>query len=371
MGRRPGFDVGGHEEGDGTQWFGKMAPEEIVDYFANEFFNKIDQEIQEFLLKTAFLPKISLKAAEQLTGLSNADRILSALSRNNYFTERHYSTEPVYQFHPLYREFLIARARETFSHEALSALLHQAAVLLEQEGQTEAAISLLREIGDWKEMSVVIMAHAPDMLKQGRHHPLQEWLESLPATLLEANPWLSYWKGLSILPFSPAQARLTFQKTFAGFQAGGDTIGAILAASGMVNAIFLSDDNYKLIDHWYSVLDDLVAPIGQFPNEEIEASVIAGMITASIMGDISHPEADTWAERALEIAELPPTISLKVNAIISLFIHRLIYTSVQEASLFLSACSIYRVTPMPSRSVQLSFGVLRPIITFFWDCTGK
>ncbi len=80
-----------------------------------------------------------------------------------------------------------------------------------------------------------------------------------------------------------------------------------------------------------TVLIDLVAHIGQFPNEEMEASVIAGMITASVMGDISHPEAETWAERALEIAELPPTITFKVNAIISLFIHRLIYTSVQEA----------------------------------------
>ncbi len=175
---------------------GKMAPEEIIDYFGNEFFNKTDQEIQDFLLKTAFLPKITIKAAEQLTGLSNADRILSALSRNNYFTERHYSTEPVYQFHPLYREFLMARARETFSPEALSTLLHQAAILLEQDGQTEAAVSLLREIGDWKALAGLVLVHAPDMLKQGRHRPLQEWLESLPATLLEANPWLSYWKGI-------------------------------------------------------------------------------------------------------------------------------------------------------------------------------
>ena len=312
-------------------WFGKMPPEEIIDFFWNDFFNKTDQETQDFLLKTAFLPKITLKAAEQLTGLQNADRILSTLSRNNYFTERHYSTEPVYQFHPLYREFLMARARETFSQEALSTLLHQAAILLEQAGQTDAAVSLLREIGDWNALGSLVLVHAPEMLKQGRHHPLQEWLESLPATLLEANPWLSYWKGLSILPFSPAQARLTFEKTFAGFEAGGDAIGAILAASGVVNAIFYSDDNYNLFDHWYTVLIDLVAHIGKFPNEEMEASVIAGMITASRMGNISHPEAETWARRALEIAELPPTITFKVNAIISLFLHRLIYTSLPES----------------------------------------
>ena len=113
--------------------FGKMAPEEIIDYFGNEFFNKTDKEIQDFLLQTAFLPKITIKAAEQLSGLSNAGSILSTLSRNNYFTERHYSTEPVYQYHPLFREFLMARARETFSQERLSTLLRQAAILLEED----------------------------------------------------------------------------------------------------------------------------------------------------------------------------------------------------------------------------------------------
>jgi LuxR family maltose regulon positive regulatory protein len=321
----------GMKRGVEPHLFGKMAPEEIIDYFGNEFFNKTDKEIQNFLLQAAFLPKITIKAAEKLTGLSNAKSILSALSRNNYFTERHYSSEPVYQFHPLYREFLMARARETFSHEALSTSLHQAAILLEQDGQTEAAVSLLREIGDWKAMAGLVLVHAPDMLKQGRHHPLLEWLESLPATLPDANPWLFYWKGMSILPFSPAQARFAFERSFAGFQAGGDTFGAILAASCVVNAIFYSDDNYNLLDHWYNVLIGLVAHIGQFPNEEMEASVIAAMITASRMGNISHPEAETWAKRALEIAELPPTITFKVNAIISLFLHRLIYTSVPEA----------------------------------------
>ena len=110
---------------------GKMTPKEIIDYFGNELFNKIEKERQEFLLKTAFLPRITVKMAEQLSGLSNANTILSTLSRNNSFTEVHYSAEPVYQYHPLLREFLMTRAKETFSCEDLSTLLHQTALLLE------------------------------------------------------------------------------------------------------------------------------------------------------------------------------------------------------------------------------------------------
>ncbi|MEW6187706.1 MAG: hypothetical protein AB1585_18400, partial [Thermodesulfobacteriota bacterium] len=41
----------------------KMAPQEIIDYFGKEFFNKTDKTAQDFLLKTALLPKITVNSA--------------------------------------------------------------------------------------------------------------------------------------------------------------------------------------------------------------------------------------------------------------------------------------------------------------------
>jgi len=70
------------------------------------------------------------------------------MNRDNYFTEKHYSVQPVYQYHPLLREFLMVRAKEVFSHETLSTLLHRAALLLEEAGQAEDAISLFRDLGN-------------------------------------------------------------------------------------------------------------------------------------------------------------------------------------------------------------------------------
>ena len=72
---------------------GKLTPEEIMDYFGSELFDKTNNEIQEFFLKTTFLPKMTAKMAEELTGLPNAGRILSTLSRNNYFTEKRFLEE--------------------------------------------------------------------------------------------------------------------------------------------------------------------------------------------------------------------------------------------------------------------------------------
>ncbi|MEW6187705.1 MAG: hypothetical protein AB1585_18395 [Thermodesulfobacteriota bacterium] len=111
-----------------------MAPQEIIDYFGKEFFNKTDKTAQDFLLKTALLPKITVNSAEKITGIPNAESILLTLNRNNYFTERHYSTKPVYQYHPLYREFLLKRAVEIFSPKELTNLKNQAAKLLWRRG---------------------------------------------------------------------------------------------------------------------------------------------------------------------------------------------------------------------------------------------
>ena len=46
----------------------RRAPEEVFDYFANELFDRAEPQIRDFLLKTAFLPKITIGAA------SKADR---------------------------------------------------------------------------------------------------------------------------------------------------------------------------------------------------------------------------------------------------------------------------------------------------------
>ena len=193
----------GIKRGIEPRLLGRLTPEEIIDYFGSELFDKTDKEIQDFLLKTAFLPKITVKIAEKLTGLPNADSILSTLNRNNNFTQKHYSEEPVYQYHQLFREFLLVRAKETYSSAVLSDLQHRAAFLLEEAGQIEDAAILFRDAGDWEAMIQLIMKQAPLLISQGRYRSLEEWLDSLPNDLVENDPWLLYWKGTSRFPFDP------------------------------------------------------------------------------------------------------------------------------------------------------------------------
>jgi len=67
--------------------------------------------------------------------------------------EKHPTAEPIYQFHSLFRHFLISRVKESLSHEDVSRLQKRAAGLLTEAGQIEDAVLLLRDAQDWTILS--------------------------------------------------------------------------------------------------------------------------------------------------------------------------------------------------------------------------
>lgn len=110
------------------QLLNKITPKEIFDYFASELFDKMDGEIQDFLLKTAFLPRMTAQMAEKLTGINKSGQILSDLNQSHFFTEKISPTEPVYQYHPLFREFLLSQAKQSFDHDEITFIQRNAGV---------------------------------------------------------------------------------------------------------------------------------------------------------------------------------------------------------------------------------------------------
>jgi ATP/maltotriose-dependent transcriptional regulator MalT/DNA-binding SARP family transcriptional activator len=305
----------GARRGIEPQMLGNLTSEEIFDYFGKELFDKTDKEIQEFFLKTAFLPKMTAKMAEALTDLPSASSILSTQSRNNYFTEKRFQKEPIYQYHPLFREFLLSRAKESFSPKELPVLLSRAAKLLEEDGQTESAVSLLRDSGDRDGMVRLITKHAPLMVAQGRYHPLEDWLSSLPMEIPESNPWLLYWMGSCRLPNNPSQSRSYFEKAFEKFRAEEDPPGLFLAWSGIVESITSGFEDFKPLDQWISVFEELMQRFKGFPSQEIALRVTTNMFMALLYRQPQHSEIEAWTEQALSLAEATSNIGEKLRTL--------------------------------------------------------
>lgn len=296
----------------------RMPAEQIFDYFTGEILDKINEETREFLLKTAFLPKMTVQMAEALTGYDSAKRILSRLNRNHCFTKRHFHSKPAYEYHPLFRDFLVSLAEETYPPESLSSLRRDAAMLLEEADQGEAAIALLHDAGDWEGMVRLILKQAPAMLAQGRNRPLEEWLRSLPEDIIESTPWLLYWIGACRLSLDPSLSREYFEQAFKGFENQEDVAGIFLAWSGVAGSIYYAQEDFTLFDYWVDVLEELVERFEAFPSAEIEALVASSMFVALIDRQPQHPEVEVWAERAISAAQEQPTINARIQTLANL-----------------------------------------------------
>ena len=342
----------------------KVPTKRIFDYFTGEIFDKTDEKSQRFLLKTAFLPKMTVSMAEALTGFESANRILSRLNLNHCFTERRFQSSPVYEYHPLFRDFLLSRAKETFSPETLSDLCRRAAVLLEEADQTEAAIELLRDAGDWKEMVRLIIKHAPAMLAQGRNRPLEEWLGNLPEEIFESTPWLFYWMGACRLSFNPSSSGKYFEQVFERFKDQEDAAGIFLAWAGIVDSIVYAWENFKPLDKWIATLEEMVDRFEVFPSEDIEARVASSMLSALTLRQPQHPKVEAWAEKTLSLGEGPETLNAKVQTLAFLLRHHLHAGNFEKATLAMESLKQLPISRDASHLSQINVKLVEALYLY-------
>lgn len=84
----------------------------IVDYLAEQVFDRVDPEIQNFLLKTAVLKRISGPFADEITGADTGGKTLEWLYNNNLFIVALDSEKEWFRYHQLFREFLLDKLRK-------------------------------------------------------------------------------------------------------------------------------------------------------------------------------------------------------------------------------------------------------------------
>jgi ATP/maltotriose-dependent transcriptional regulator MalT/DNA-binding SARP family transcriptional activator len=278
----------------------EIFEERFFHYFADEIFNKIDKNVQDFLLRTSFLPKITLDMAEKLTGMKHPEDLLARLHLNNYFTIKISSLESTYHYHSLFREFLLVQANKLFKETEVREIRKKAAELLEQSGEIEEAAKLFQASKDWQALTMLILNNAQALITQGRNQILLQWLKQLPGTVLDNTPWLLYWYGVSVLPFSLTDSRKMLEKAFTLFQEQQDQNsrnGLFLSWAGVARTYCIEWDNFEPLDHWIEVINGLLAHV-PFPSGQIEAHFISVMLLALIYRKPQYKNIAPWVRRA-------------------------------------------------------------------------
>jgi ATP/maltotriose-dependent transcriptional regulator MalT len=298
-----------------------LTHREIFDYFESEIFNRTGRSLRQFLVKTAFLPNMTAMEAEKLTGQRRTAQLLSYISRNNYFLVEHPHSEPVYQYHSLFREFLLSRARDILGEKDAHALKQLAAALLEEAGRKEDAADLFCDIGDHESLTRLILANAPSLLAQGRNRILEAWLGHMPEKALINHPWLLFWLGACRMPYDPAGSMEHVERSFGLFWKGEDPVGTFLSWSLIMDILSTLTYDFKALDEWIDVFANITERYPSFPSPDIEARAVASLLGGLYMRRVDHPDIDIWVKKAESIIPKCRNIQIRLQGSLYLFLY--------------------------------------------------
>jgi len=272
----------------------------LFPYFAQEMFGVTSPELRRFLLCTAILPNFDLMEARTLTGNADVDRFVTPAHRQQYFIDQFGSGDGAsYQYHALFREFLLAQLPNALSLDEQHRLNLDAAAMLEVRGELAGAGELLTQARLWPQLAALALRHAPALMQQGRYRTLNDLLAALPADLQTHDPWLLFWSGCCRMALDPGGAQHYFEPALALFESQDNATGCFLAWSSIVDCIYFESRDYRPLDHWLEVLDRLRSRYPDFPDAQTEARVLASVLAALAFYAMEHPDREVWTDRAL------------------------------------------------------------------------
>ena len=262
----------GHFDGK-SQELPTGTRESVFNYFASLIFDQASETIRHILLSIAFLPRVTPSLAVELSECAEAPTLLEDLYRRRMFTDRRPGAEPVYQFHALFLDFLRDRAREVLKPEELAQLRRRSAFALESVGEIDVAMDLWLETRDWQQAIRLVLTEANSLLNSGRRQTLLRWIEHLPISRREINPWIVYWEGRTQSQTAPDVGIRTLEQALELFRRSDDCQGHILCLVAMLGGGFFWYLATPAMDQWLDELLGLMNQFSEYPSPDIELRV--------------------------------------------------------------------------------------------------
>ena len=144
----------------------------------------------------------------------------------------------------------------------------------------------------------------------GRMDLIEGWLEHIPAELIERDPQLLYWSGVTVLFKRPAEAQPRLERALEQFVSRSKSTWMLLAWAGVVDCIFLHYRDLRELDPWVEwMTPDRESAVDKLPQSP-RSLVVSSMLFALAFRQPNHPRIEIWRHRAERLIELDPVSDL-------------------------------------------------------------
>jgi len=174
----------------------------VLDYLVEEVLEQQPENVQEFLLRTSILNRLSSPLCDAVLDLplSSGQETLEFLERANLFIVALDNERRWYRFHHLFAELLRQRLEQ--QKPDLVAKLHtRASVWYEKHGLEFEAFQHAASVNDVERAERLIAGDGIPRHLRGAVTTVLTWLQSLPRSTLNARPAL-WWRYATFLMFN-------------------------------------------------------------------------------------------------------------------------------------------------------------------------
>ena len=300
------------------------SKEAVFAYFTGEIFERARPNNQRTLLLSALLPSVTGGDAAAITDDADAPRVLDYLYRQHLFTDRRRTSgDPVYQFHALFREFLLDEGRKRLTPDERRAALDRAGGQLVSRGEFDAAAALYREAEAWSALMGLALRTGATLIAEGRANTLAQWIDALPDDLRQREPRLALYLGVALLYSHPRRAKELLAAAYEGFIANGDVRRMLMTAAHAVDCHYFEWADFTPLDRWIRVFEERLTPSAPLDAPYDAMRVYSAFLIALLFRAPEHPRiAEVAAEVARQVADdsaLDVPLNFRLNAASILF----------------------------------------------------
>ena len=166
----------------------------IMDYLIEEVIQNQSHNLQEFLLYTSVLTRMSAPLCDKILNRSDSQMILEQLDRDNMFIISLDGERKWYRYHHLFADLLKQRFQQK-GREAVESLHQKACNWFEENDMYDTAIEHALEIKDYERCVLLIGKTVESMWRHGKHAAISRYCDVIPDEVIKANAELSLYYG--------------------------------------------------------------------------------------------------------------------------------------------------------------------------------
>jgi LuxR family maltose regulon positive regulatory protein len=207
----------------------------ISSYLEENVYHLLPEPTMDFLIKTSILSRLSVEFCNRLLKIDTSRGILRDLEENHLFTFPFDETRQWFYYHHLFQEFLETKLHQELDTSVIRNLHNDAAVLWEEYGEAEEALRHYLEAEQFDHASRLLKRQGSRLLKEGRLKLLDSYLQRIPRSYFDNEPWLQYTKACVLEFFGKTQEAIqAYQKAHKVFsdQKASKGVGMCLNALG-------------------------------------------------------------------------------------------------------------------------------------------